>query len=215
LNYLSHYYFTHKEGDPYYNCGTIFPDWLAAYHRCKFNRELLAVNPEEERITAGIKMHYLADKTFHSSEFFQDATHDIKLILEKGKLDKEKFRFSFLAHLILEMMADRILLKKDPDIGHRFYHDLDLCDAGLLLEFAKRNSSCDENFIQLISGFRQHRFILHYINDLSFIYSLNRITGRVGISFNNEEQEELAKSMILIEDYVNENWKKLLKLFQQ
>jgi hypothetical protein len=213
MNYLSHFYFFKKENDPYYNCGLIFPDWLASFKRTKLVSNIVTGNNTEERIAAGVQNHFLGDKIFHSSSYFREHTHGIKLLLEKSNLDKEKFRFSFLAHILLEMMLDRLLLLKNPYLGTDFYDNLDKCDEDILLYFAMRNSRTDEGFLTLIQKFKQYRFLLQYIRTDSFVYSLSRITGRVGIIFNEKEQEEMVRQINIIEAYVNDSLIDLYPLF--
>jgi hypothetical protein len=213
LNYISHYRFFHRKNDPYFNCGLIFPDWVAAYKRNRFTADIIASGIEEEKLKEGIGLHYYGDKKFHGSEFFEEARHGIKLILEQSGLDKEKFRFSFLSHLLLEMMIDRILIKDNPALGLEFYDSLDLCNLDLLVRFAINNSGVDEGCRELISGFRQHRFILHYTNDEGLAYSLSRITRRVGISFSDAELKMMMLKFPEIESYIISKWKGLEELF--
>jgi hypothetical protein len=213
MNFISHFYFFKKGQDPYYNCGLIFPDWLAAYNKTKFQLQILTQNTNEERLEAGIQNHLLGDKMFHGSDYFREQTHGIKLLLEKSTLDKDQFRFSFLAHIILEMMIDRLLLLKDPNIGTSFYDNLDSCDDNLLLYFALRNSRVDEGFLTLIQKFKRHRFILQYIKTDVFVYSLNRSIGRVGLNLNDDQGREMMELLDTIEAYVNDNIQGLFSLF--
>lgn len=213
MNYISHFYFFSKE-DPYYNCGLIFPDWLAAYKRLKLHTPIKAITNNEKQLNSGIQNHFLGDKIFHGSDYFKEQTHGIKLILEQSSLDKDKFRFSFLAHLLLEMMIDRILLKRDPKLGSTFYEQLDACDDDLLLYFAQENSAVDEGFKILIQKFKQYRFILNYIESDKFVYSLTRITSRVGIVFDDNQSREIIELIGMIEEYVNRNLEQLFLLFR-
>jgi hypothetical protein len=215
LNYISHYFFFHHKGEPYFNCGLIFPDWIAAYKRNKLNSKIITASSEEKKLEEGILLHYYGDKIFHGSTFFEESRHGIKNILEKSKLDKEKFRFTFISHLVLEMMIDRILIKKDPELGIEFYESLDQCDLDKLVNFAVKNSGIDEACRELISGFRQHRFILHYANDEGFAYSLARITKRVGIIFSEQDMKELSSHLIEIESYIISRWEGLEKIFKK
>jgi hypothetical protein len=214
VNYLAHFFFYKEEDNPYHNCGLIFPDWIAAYKRSRLNPKIVTRNEQEEALYSGIQKHLLADKIFHGSPYFMEYTNGIKLLLEESGLDKDKFRFSFLAHIILEMMIDRLLLLKYTDLGTSFYDNLDACDDDLLVYFAQRNSKVDDGFKTLVEKFKLHRFLLSYVNTDNFVYSLNRITGRVGITFNEAHGRQLHERVKPIEAYVSEGLPSLFRLFE-
>lgn len=213
MNYLSHFYFFNKPNTPYYNCGLVFPDWLGAYKRKRLSKNLIIDTANEQELAAGIEHHFLGDRIFHGSEYFKEHAHGIKLILEKTSMNKDLFRFSFISHVILEMMIDRLLLLKHPHLGTQFYDNLDACDDTQLLYFAQRNSSADEGFKTMVEKFKHYRFILGYVNTGNFVYSLNRIIGRVGINFNESQVVELTAVIPEIENYIDTNWNKLFILF--
>lgn len=214
MNYLAHYYFFGRKSDPYYNCGLIFPDWLGAYGRRKFIPHIQAEGPGESALKEGILHHYKGDKIFHGSAFFSENAHGIKSILEQTSLDKERLRFAFLSHLLLEMTIDRLLLKRNRNTGTEFYESLDQCDTNRLLAFAIKNSTCDEGFRELMNRFKEHRFLLHYIKNDTFVYSLNRIIGRVGLQMSAGEMKELEAILPLIEELIEKNWHSLTNLFE-
>ncbi|MCX6189657.1 MAG: hypothetical protein NTW54_08670 [Bacteroidetes bacterium] len=213
MNYLSHFYFYSKEHNPYYNCGLIFPDWLSSYQRLRLNKPIIATNRSEEHLVKGIQNHFLGDKTFHSSDYFKEHTQAIKRILEKTSLDKNRFRFSFLAHVLLEMMIDRLLLLKNSELGSLFYDNLDACDDELLLYFAQNNSDADEGFKLMIQKFKQYRYILQYVDVDTFVYSFRRIASRVGIVFEEMELTEIKGQIRVIENIVERSFSKIVTLF--
>ena len=213
MNYLTHYYFFEKKDRPYYNCGLIFPDWLSAYGRIKFNFEIVTQNGYELDLKEGVLSHYLGDKIFHSSVYFKTYAHGIKELLETTSLNKDKLRFTFLAHVLLEMTIDRILLKINSDLGLSFYQSLAQCDTSYLLRFAKNNSAADDNFLALIQQFQKHQFVLKYNRTDVFIKSLVRIAQRVGIDINDSQALELMGKVDEIESYVKGGFTQLHLLF--
>ncbi len=183
------------------------------YDRGKFNKVLVSNNPLELKLTAGIECHLLGDRLFHGSDYFKQYTHGIKLILERSTLNKDVFRFSFLSHVLLEMMIDRLLLTKKQDIGAQFYDNLSLCNEDLLLYFAQRNSTVDERFVTVIQKFKHHKFILNYTNTDAFVNSFCRTIGKVGIIFSEAQKKEVTELMSVIEKYIDESMSTLFLLF--
>lgn len=214
MNYISHFYFFEKSGNPWYNTGLVLPDLVAAYNRNRFERHLKEPEtPHLVQLYAGIQSHYLGDRMFHGSGFFTESVHYVKEILIDAGLDKERLRISFLAHIVFEMTIDRIILKSDHEIGTRFYENLEEVNPSILLNYVDTHAHTGAGWLELFSNFKKHRFLFGYIINESFLYSLNRIISRVGLNITKDEEQFFIFALDKIEQYCFSRFAELNKLF--
>lgn len=214
MNYISHFYFFEKPGNPWYNTGLVLPDLVAAYKRSRFDRHLKESDSHHLiQLHEGIQSHFLADRRFHSSELFSQSVHHVKEILVNAGLDKERLRISFLAHIVFEMVLDRIILKRDHEIGTRFYENLEEVNPTILLQYVNTNANTGEGWMDLFTNFKKHRFLFGYIINESFLYSLNRIISRVGLNISKDEEQFFIFALNEIEEYCNSRFAELNQLF--
>ena len=126
MNYLSHYYVANCPSNPNYTLGLLLPDFLRKQTK-KFrlaNEKIPQLSTSSQYFHKGVLCHYKADELFHSSDFFKKHLTNIQeewKAYEFENLHKYKF---FLAHVLLEMMLDRILIQTNPRVCERFYKHL-------------------------------------------------------------------------------------------
>ena len=75
VNFLSHYYFDHQEGNPYFNLGLIFPDIVRNFVRgSKLNFTIdMKDTPSADSLQKGCIQHVQSDKIFHAWDGFIEA----------------------------------------------------------------------------------------------------------------------------------------------
>lgn len=197
MNFLSHYYIDAEVDIPEYTLGKILPDLLRNYHKG------LRIKPEGAlakeyhliNLNKGILNHYAVDALFHESKFFKENTDKIKISLKNNTYDNIHKYFYFYAHILLEIMLDRLLLKKDENIGIRFYEHLNLVKEETIKDFFRYNEiemSAKEFFLYLKS-FTNARYLFSYINNESLIYALGRINQRAGLApFSGKDIQKLV-----------------------
>ncbi|MBI3882715.1 MAG: hypothetical protein HY305_00400, partial [Sphingobacteriales bacterium] len=82
----------------------------------------------------------------------------------------------FLAHILFEMMLDRILVKHHENVCHSFYNDLNLVDTNILSDFIKQFAHKDiRQFMLNYHHFCKVKYLFGYAADHSFMYSIGRV----------------------------------------
>jgi len=135
------------------------------------------ISPEQKplvEIFAGINRHFEVDKIFHGSEFFKTHTEFLKNeILKNDALSALHYRTWFLAHLFLELLIDRVLLKtlvnKEPQQFYDFLKNINEADIERFFVCCGKEN--------LLSGFLQTR-TRHLQSQFLFSYGDNEMFCR-------------------------------------
>jgi len=182
LNYLGHFYIDFKEGENYYNAGLILPDLCKNLINSKLLPNLNSTY-DFESISNGCKQHILRDKQFHNSLFFQNHYSKFYAETKKFQFSTIKNRKWFLAHVMFEMMLDRVLLKHQNTVCGIFYNSLHSVDLSVLKNYFS-NFSSDETIVEQYLATYMHfcnaQFIQKYNDNNTFVYSLCRVMQRIG-----------------------------------
>lgn len=183
MNYLTHYYYNIRHPlltsvSPEFHFGAALPDILSVYDRhLRFHpSEIRAIQSE---LGHGILNHLEMDAFFHRSVFFKNSYEGIRILLTQTVPKELDIRPFFLAHVLVEILLDHLLLVQSPDLGRRFYSaigSVDIKETIRLLEahFSKRLYGLDE----LINKFLVTRFLESYIDIHNLIYPVNRMLAR-------------------------------------
>lgn len=175
MNYLSHYFIDNKQGNNYFNSALFLPDFARNVAR-GFDNEVYGLTLPEIQLQLGCKAHLKADKLFHPSVFFKKYSDIINHELQQFEPLAHINRKWFLAHILMEMMIDRLLVKFFPTVCHSFYHDLNQIDTKILHQFVLRFSNKSiEPFIKQFDHFCEVRYLFGYAVDDSFVYSVARV----------------------------------------
>ena len=131
-------YFAHGRrfvNQPYFMAGTSVPDWLPVLDRRikarpKGVRPFLDhEDPDLSAMAAGILQHHHDDGWFHVSEPF------IKLSMActghwRELLGKQSgLRCRFLGHVLVELLLDAELIRRDPDLLDEYYQVMESLDG--------------------------------------------------------------------------------------
>lgn len=203
MNYFAHYYFDHRPGEVHHNLGLLTPDFVRNFlpgMRLQPERFPGHDYPETNSLHLGTLKHVERDKRFHQSGFFKD------IIPEIGKIIKPVFeehnipRTWFAAHLIAELMIDRILIKQETDLIARFYKELEqtrpeVIDAYLI----SLNINTTEEFNKRLQRFCELRYLMQYVHNPAFAFSLSRIYMYARVSPEWTEQQNLGVQSVLDE----------------
>jgi hypothetical protein len=207
MNFLSHYFFDNIPGNHYYNFGLILPDLLGIYNRkWKFSTKVIPKNDHHfSQINSGALRHLQTDHEFHNSDWFQIKRQEVKALLYKHNLNFSPFRPFFISHILVELILDRVILKKDIETAHHFYTDMDLINDEVIVSLLnKSNFAPAGEFISFFNRFRQHRYVFTYADNEKFIFSLNRIFSRVNNPiFEGEFKEILIHLIFETEQLIN------------
>lgn len=177
MNFLSHYFVRHEPGNPNFNLGLILPDLF----RGSIKKYELP-NGADHAILEGCLAHIRDDKKFHSSWFFEKGSEACLVELKNSLGLEELERKWFLAHILFEMLMDRILVRHCPGLATKFYSDLNSINKLDVQQFLISHQVNEfESLIRRFELFRGAAYIKNYTDNNLFGYSLTRVMMRVGL----------------------------------
>ena len=189
MNFIAHYFLDRHRPESHFAVGAATPDLLSIYnsrlrikqhHIKKLEQQELS---EMESIFAeGVYRHFLADKVFHSSEFFQSETQHLSARLKEDLSHTEIHRKYFIAHVLLELLLDKVIIQDHPGILEDYYDhygEIQLNDVRMATE--KIATHPLPKYEEFLDKFRKNRFLFKYKAYDHIIYVLSRIMLRVGI----------------------------------
>jgi hypothetical protein len=182
MNFLSHFYFDRHNTDSYHVTGTVLPDLLknadkhANIHPEKIERH---EHPYVNSLLDGWKRHLEVDRHFHSSDFFNHHSHQLKKTLSPAT-DGSPVKPFFLGHIALELILDNLLITTQKVEVDAFYTHLDNTKQEHLHTFwAVSKLPNPEVFFTFWEGFKHHRYLHTYAEAAQVAYALKRICMRV------------------------------------
>lgn len=176
MNFLGHLYID-SAPSPYYNLGLLTPDFLYVFQaKNKINYKILdemVVNETVVDFFKGILRHKTIDHFFHTSNFFEESTSKMKVIIEQTEINPSgKFNF-MLAHVGVELLLDKAALDSNPVLANGFYKDLEQIDVPqiekIMQEITRR--SLNEGFSQFLLDVL-HRKKLNKYNQISHLAAI-------------------------------------------
>lgn len=198
MNYFSHFITDHETGNDYYNTGLLLPDVTRQWVKQLKNPIIPFPGTKEEAIFRGCARHYASDKKFHASSFFREIQELSDSLIKQTPFSALLNRKWFLAHIMSELMIDRIMVKAYPELLNAFYDSLDRAEADTLRSFF-RCYGWEEtgDFFHFFNHFRSVRYIQYYTDNNKFVYSLNRIMLRAGVGEMHESDQQLLLTVVL------------------
>ncbi|MGN6394917.1 MAG: ACP phosphodiesterase [Mucilaginibacter sp.] len=181
MNFLSHFYFDRDFDDCYHILGTVLPDLL------KNADKTIVLHPEKlhhtdnqiNSIIAGWNKHLEVDRYFHSSVFFLEHSHRLKLLLRPA-IEGSPVKPFFLGHIAIELILDNLLLTTGKVAADNFYDHLSGCEPGVIhgfLTFAGLKETA--RFFSFFEDFKSSRYLYTYAETQQITYALKRICMRV------------------------------------
>ncbi len=225
MNFLSHYYFHNDQDNNYFTVGLTLPDLLGFHSkRIRVNKKFLVEKMSKtscmktRALAAGMIVHLELDRWFHNSSYFKNQIFFLQNKYSAISSDKDILP-GFYAHIIMEILIDRYLLKIQPDIADKFYESYKKFDFSLAAEiFADLKNFDREKFLSLSRDVAHSSFLREYVNDHAIINILKRVSRRINVPFELEINDSLFAKFIRsvfselehsIHDFI-ENAKKLL-----
>lgn len=205
MNFLSHYYHEHPCDDPYFAAGLMLPDILSNYsHRAgavvKLHPWRMAEpqTAELSALTAGVKQHYAVDGAFHPSDFFEENTHFIRGLMADFPFSCFGRREYAVAHILLEIILDRAILRHSEEVCHLLYdllHRVEESHVEALLAQNGHNGQARGAAIHF-DRFRIQRFIYDYTDDHRLVELLGHINRRLGNPPLSDDDRRYLKDLI-------------------
>lgn len=202
MNFLSHFFIDCNNPSAYFKLGLIMPDLVSGYNQ-KMRKRVALYFPElaeHHAISQGIAKHQLTDKMFHSLPEFELLQANLKSELKSLQLLEVLPRSWFLAHIAVEMMIDRTLLKLYPHLCVEFYKTLAAVSQPVVEKYFAETgcNHLSSDFFGNFKTFTERRFLQYYPRDDHFTEALlgawYRATGnRVDADVRQKTQEALLK----------------------
>jgi hypothetical protein len=200
MNFLSHFYFDREVDDCYHILGTILPDLLKnadktiVLHPEKLHHSNNAVNS----IISGWNKHLEVDRHFHSSGFFLQHSHKLKLLL-RPVIEGSSVKPFFLGHIAIELILDNLLLTTGKVTADVFYDHLNGCDVAVIDDFLTfaglKNTAV---FFKFFEGFKSSRYLFTYAETQQIAYALKRICMRVWKDPFTAEHEAAINEVVTV-----------------
>lgn len=162
-----------------YHLGLLFPDFLKHFTLQRFK----PLNEHDNHpISIGAMQHIERDANFHSHAFFDEMCSEIAAFIDKTPASAIPKTW-FLAHILLEMGIDRILMEKHPNLLDEFYKELVMVKEGEIESYFRHNNLAQASvFFAKLSKFNESRWLFQYLDDEKLPISLNHVYFRIGLS---------------------------------
>lgn len=217
MHFLSHYYMDRGRNNPLFVLGALIPDIAPGFtktYNSKIRNKAWDLDEPAASIHRGILRHYELDAAFHSSTVFRDCCVGAGISMAEAGLDREKYRFWFLGHIVTEVLLDRQLILLNPGLVDEYYNVLSSVDIDKFDAYFYFNNSVEEkskifsNFIKFLDV----KFLKHLENIDGVAEGIIRTIYRAtGVAFTDEDRERLIAALHNIENDIRYSSKKLLE----
>jgi acyl carrier protein phosphodiesterase len=190
MNFLAHFYLDRSHQSSRFVVGAATPDLLSIYNsglRIKAGHvdhlaaaQRAAVDPQ---FLLGLERHFHADRVFHSSALFIAETHHLSEWLAQRFPEQDIPRKYFIAHILLELLLDKVLIGHDPRLLDDYYGHFQALAPFHELHKATETVAAHPmpNYDAFLAKFVENKYLYHYTENDHLIYILRRLLRRVGI----------------------------------
>ncbi len=187
MNFIAHFYVDKHVDDSLFFVGVSTPDWVSIFDRnVRVKESLMPLIMENEATSDelsfynGVMRHLEIDRQFHSSSFFTSETREIIRLIEKH-LGKENVpRSFFVAHILFELVLDKVLIQADSSLLSRYYEHLENCRIDRMVQLTEWVASTPlPRYDGFLKKFISKRYLYQYTDWDHLIYVLRRILERV------------------------------------
>ena len=128
MNFIAHYYMDRHVEDSYFFLGVNTPDLVSIHNRrIKLKEHSMPLLMENHASAAevnfynGALRHLEVDRVFHTSPFFAKETEILSQLFKERFAEGTIHRSYFLAHILFELMLDRVMMQDDPSLLSSYY----------------------------------------------------------------------------------------------
>jgi hypothetical protein len=171
---------------PWFMAGTAIPDWLNVVDRkCRVRRKsVLARLPElsgtEQAVALGIVQHLDDDHWFHATPAFFECTNDLAVAFRSHLGPDDVWHCGFLGHIVLELLLDAELIRRNPELLDRYYAAFQAIDPEIVAGVVTRLATIPApGLAHLIPLYVKERFLADYLDDRRLLHRLNQVMRRV------------------------------------
>ena len=218
MHFLSHYYVDRQRNNPLFVLGALVPDIVPHFtktYNAKIRNKDWNLPEDLQPLHEGVLRHYELDAAFHSSLVFKESCAFASECMLREGLDREKYRFWFLGHIVTEVILDRQLIIENPGLVDEYYEMLNSVDTykfGAYLNFIVSEDEKNKiltNFIR----FLEVKFLQYLKTTDGAAEGIVRTAHRAtGVIFPDIDRRKLVAALHNIEDGMRYRSKKLLDL---
>jgi hypothetical protein len=190
-------YFAHGRlfvDEPYFLAGTAVPDLLSVVDRRVRARSQRAApladdpDPRIAAVAAGIVRHHADDKWFHETRAFGELNWRFTAMVRDALPPDDSLRPSFLGHILVELLLDDALIRRDPERLEAYYRAVETVDPNIVEQAVNRIAARPtDRLATFLRHFCRERFLSDYADDGKLWYRLNQVMRRVGLAPLAEE----------------------------
>lgn len=173
---------------------------------------------EFHSLEAGIFRHMRADAYFHNAEFFMKEQSYFRMALSENLPKDLGLKFSFLGHVLFEMMLDRQIIQHEPEFLERYYNSLSKISEEKVLEYTQLRGFEGESeaFFRYFRGFKESQFLYRYESAEGLATGLRRICKMAtGVEIPSELNSKLAELIEQLDNHLEPTWKEYLMEVRQ
>ncbi|QDU59069.1 hypothetical protein [Aeoliella mucimassa] len=188
MNYFSHAHrwLDRDDCDPYWLAGLAVPDWLGVVARrtkCRTKHVESEFDSNDPRLAAlarGVAQHHDDDRWFHESRAFVELNLQFSQAIVEACDERTDLRAGFLAHIVVELLLDDVLVGAEPERLDHYYHFMSQLDSEWVAgEIARMAGKPVGRLAEFIEKYVELRFIADYAEDRLLLFRLNQVMSRV------------------------------------
>ncbi len=214
MNFLAHFYLDRHHPSSFFVVGAATPDLLSIYNSGLRIKASHVDHLSDERrshvdpmLIEGLERHFHADRVFHSSPLFASETKYFSSVLKAAFPEQDIARKYFVAHIILELLLDKVLIADNPTLLPAYYKHFEA-----LKPFEVVTKGTEEvakhplpNYEAFLEKFVDNQYLYHYKEYDHLIYILRRLLRRVGVEKSDYlEDARFQKLMVDFEIRIKE-----------
>ncbi|HRI28711.1 MAG TPA: hypothetical protein PK239_08565 [Chitinophagales bacterium] len=218
MNYFAHFFIDHTHAQPHYTAGLILPDLVRNTNRNLRLPALILPNHSPTHpithLNNGVKSHHAADSWFHKSVFFEQHLQTLKNLLYRQQFNSiVKYKY-FVAHVLLEMMIDRLLINRFPELCTLFYQQLADTDEQVIAQYLELSgittAQQTEPILVHFNRFYTSQYLFHYHQTEGLLFGLEQLYRRyVPVAFTPSDKQQLAVCVEAFEVILSANLPRL------
>lgn len=187
MNFLAHYilatrFLSPPAPRPFYVVGNALPDLLPLADRhSRLRPATLALAPmttaEERALCAGALAHLATDTAFHNTAAFADAQHQVGTLVQQAEFSAMRVRRFFLAHILVELALDAVLLRREAALSDEFYNAFTAASLAGIVNWTETTLRAPLPLLPgVLTRFTQSQYLRTYAADDGVAEGLSRVS---------------------------------------